>query len=118
LLFTVRELDATEGAIGKTLTVQERTPWMTLFSMAALAISRDFINTLGRLILAYKQAKSATVLPGVDRLERSIATCEALLALMQTATHPAADRSRYLLGVRLATMRLQLKDLLADGTGN
>lgn len=47
---------------------------------------------------------------GVDRLEHSIADCEELLASMQAATHPVADRNKYLLGVKLANIRQQLQD--------
>lgn len=47
---------------------------------------------------------------GMDRLEHSIAACEELLASMQTAKHPSAGRTKYLLGVRLANIRQQLKE--------
>jgi len=54
----------------------------------------------------------------MDRLERSIADCEELLASMQTTKHPSADRSKYLLKARLATVRKELKDIIGGEEGD
>ncbi len=53
----------------------------------------------------------------MNRLERSIAACEELLASMQTAKHPSAGRAKYLLEVRLTNIRQQLKDSGAGKVG-
>jgi hypothetical protein len=66
--------------------------------------------------MAYNHAQSTAEeksLTGMDKLELSIAACEELLASIQTAKHPSAGRTKYLLGVRLASIRQQLKDDVA-----
>jgi hypothetical protein len=56
-------------------------------------------------------------LTGVEQLEHSIADCEELLASVQTAKHPSAGRTKYLLTVRLVNIRQQLEDMAAGETG-
>jgi hypothetical protein len=57
-------------------------------------------------------------LTGMYKLEHSIAACEELLASMQTTKHPSAGRTKYLVMVRLANIRQQLKDNTAAETGS
>jgi hypothetical protein len=56
-------------------------------------------------------------LTGLDKLEHSMTACEELLASIQSAKHPSAGRKKYLLGVRLANIRQQLKDISSGRAG-
>jgi hypothetical protein len=70
--------------------------------------------------MAYNQVSSVTdlwPLIGTGTLEKSITACEELLASMQTAMHPSAERTKYLLRVRLAKIRQQLKDIRCSNNG-